>query len=527
MARFCCVVFALFSTLLVADGHTFELDWPTQQELWPLTVSTPLARFQDEDVRDSIIKIYTSFNQYDHQNPWSNQGPRQRHGSGAIIRMPGSGQKVVLTNSHVISAHTYIEGRKNGQMERYKLKPLWVSQELDLALLIPFHDHEEAAFFADTVPIPLGQLPPLQTDLMLLGYPIGGDTISATKGVLSRLEYQPYSHSGFSFLAGQIDAASNPGNSGGPALVDGQIIGVLMQGYSPFEATNIAHVVPVNVIRHFLQDVADGEYGGVPGLGVETEQLENEFLKALYAVADNRGVLVRHIIPGSAADGVLQPDDVIIELGGQPVGHDRTIVLRGSERVAMDYVVHSRQVGESLDLRIIRNRQELDVTVTLARPINHDLLLGVDGDCAPSYFIYQGLVFIRVTRELLMGAGHELISYAGLTPVLLNNFRFADKDEVVVILKVLPHEANRGYHDIFLRPVESVGDQKVRSLCHLVELIESGNSDFMEINTGYQGLQKIVLNARLAKTVNDDVMRLNGIEHDRSKNFRAGVLCQQ
>ena len=284
---------------------------------------------------------------------------------------------------------------------------------------------------------------------MLLGYPIGGDTISATKGVLSRLEYQPYSHSGFSFLAGQIDAASNPGNSGGPAVVNGHIIGVLMQGFSPFEASNIAHIVPVNVVRHFLQDVADGKLSGVPSLGVETEQLENGFFKAVYGVQDNRGVLVRHIIPGSAVDGVLQPDDVIIELDGYPVGHDRTIVFRGSERIAMDYVVHSRQVGESLNLKIIRDRQEQDVTVTLVRPINHDLLLGVDGDCAPSYFIYQGLVFIRVTRELLMGAGHDLISYAGLTPVLLNNFRFADKDEVVVILKVLPHEGQPGLSRYF------------------------------------------------------------------------------
>lgn len=527
MARLYYVVFAFFSALLAPVGYSFDLDWPTQQELRPLTASPPAGRFQDEGVRDSIIKIYTSFNQYDHQNPWANQGPRQRHGSGAIIRLPDSGQRVVLTNSHVISAHTYIEGRKNGQTERYKLKPLWVSQELDLALLVPFHDHEEAAFFADTVPIPLGQLPPLQTDLMLLGYPIGGDTISATKGVLSRLEYQPYSHSGFSFLAGQIDAASNPGNSGGPAVVDGQIIGVLMQGFSPFEATNIAHIVPVTIIRHFLQDVADGKYDGVPSLGVEAEQLENGFFKALYAVEDNRGVLVRHIIPGSAADGVLQPDDVIIELDGQAVGHDGTIAFRGSERISMDYVVHSRQVGERLDVKIIRNHQEQEVTVTLARPINHDLLLGVDGDCAPSYFIYQGLVFIRVTRELLMGAGHELISYAGLTPVLLNNFRFADKDEVVVILKVLPHEANRGYHDIFLRPVESVGGERVRSLRHLVQLIEASDSNYVEINTGYQGLKKIVLNTHLATMVNDEVMWLNGIEHDRSKNFRTGVICHQ
>ena len=521
MVRLCCAVFACFSMALAT--YSFALEQFALQESQPLQ-SLP-THYQDQGVRDSIIKIYTSFNQYDHQNPWANLGPRQKHGSGAIIQLPE--QQAVLTNSHVISAHTYIEGRKNGRMERYKLKPLWVSQELDLALLVPFHDHERAAFFAGTVPIPLGELPPLQTDLMLLGYPIGGDTISATKGVLSRLEYQPYSHSGFSFLAGQIDAASNPGNSGGPAVVNGHIIGVLMQGFSPFEASNIAHIVPVNVVRHFLQDVADGQLSGVPSLGVETEQLENGFFKAVYGVQDNRGVLVRHIIPGSAVDGVLQPDDVIIELDGYPVGHDRTIVFRGSERIAMDYVVHSRQVGESLNLKIIRDRQEKDVTVTLVRPINHDLLLGVDGDCAPSYFIYQGLVFIRVTRELLMGAGHDLISYAGLTPVLLNNFRFADKDEVVVILKVLPHEANRGYHDIFLRPVESVGADKVRSLRHLVELVEASDGDYLEINTGYKGLKKIVLNTHLARVVNDEVMWLNGIEHDRSKNFQTGTVCQQ
>nr|MDT0251043.1 serine protease [Endozoicomonas sp.] len=178
---------------------------------------------EDQEVRDSIIKIYTSFNQYDHQNPWTNLGPRQKYGSGAIIQLPDNDLRAVLTNSHVISAHTYIEGRKHGQTDRYKLKPLWVSHELDLALLVPFHEHEKDAFFSGTLPIPLGKVPPLQTDLMLLGYPIGGDTISATKGVLSRLEYQPYSHSGFSFLAGQIDAASNPGNSGGPAVVNGEL----------------------------------------------------------------------------------------------------------------------------------------------------------------------------------------------------------------------------------------------------------------------------------------------------------------
>lgn len=47
----------------------------------------------------------------------------------------------------------------------------------------------------------------------------GGDNISVTMGVVSRVEPTQYAHSASQLLAIQIDAAINPGNSGGPALV--------------------------------------------------------------------------------------------------------------------------------------------------------------------------------------------------------------------------------------------------------------------------------------------------------------------
>ena len=52
---------------------------------------------------------------------------------------------------------------------------------------------------------------------------MGGDTMSITKGVVSRVEHQTYAYSGQSLLAIQIDAALNPGNSGGPAVVRGAL----------------------------------------------------------------------------------------------------------------------------------------------------------------------------------------------------------------------------------------------------------------------------------------------------------------
>lgn len=57
----------------------------------------------------------------------------------------------------------------------------------------------------------------------------GGDTISITKGVVSRVELREYSHSGSELLAIQIDAAINSGNSGGPVIMGNKVAGVAFQ----------------------------------------------------------------------------------------------------------------------------------------------------------------------------------------------------------------------------------------------------------------------------------------------------------
>ena len=53
----------------------------------------------------------------------------------------------------------------------------------------------------------------------MVGYPIGGETISVTTGVVSRIEVTSYSHGATELLGIQIDAAINPGNSGAALLM--------------------------------------------------------------------------------------------------------------------------------------------------------------------------------------------------------------------------------------------------------------------------------------------------------------------
>jgi hypothetical protein len=51
----------------------------------------------------------------------------------------------------------------------------------------------------------------VQEQVLVVGYPTGGDNTSITSGVVSRVEVTQYVHAASHLMAIQIDAAINPG----------------------------------------------------------------------------------------------------------------------------------------------------------------------------------------------------------------------------------------------------------------------------------------------------------------------------
>ena len=115
-----------------------------------------------------------------------------------------------MTNAHAVEYGTIVQVRKRGGEAKYEVAVEAVGNECDLALLRVVEDEDE--FFDGLVGLEFGDLPELQDEVDVLGYPVGGESMSVTSGVVSRVEMQEYSQAGFSLLALQIDAAINPGN---------------------------------------------------------------------------------------------------------------------------------------------------------------------------------------------------------------------------------------------------------------------------------------------------------------------------
>jgi S1-C subfamily serine protease len=459
-----------------------------------------------------MVKIYQVEHRPDYDNPWDRHGPQTSSGSGCII----SGNRI-LTSAHVVSNTTFLQVQRHGQAKKYTARVVAAAHDADLAILTV----DDPRFFQGITPLPFGALPEVQDAVVVYGFPEGGVTLSTTMGVVSRMEHITYVHSTLSLLAAQLDAAINPGNSGGPVLVQDHIVGVAMQSLT--SADNIAYMVPAPIIAHVLADLDDGRYDGFPELGLHTQALDNASLKRQVAGRDNvSGVLVTHILPGSPADGVLLPGDVLLAVDGHAIADDGTIAFRRRARTSFAYAIQQHQLGEMLTLRILRAGQTQTRQVRLEAAAGaHELVPGSRYDRRPSYYIYGGLVLCPLTLDYLRTWGETWTTDAPtqLLNYYVNGRASEPEEEVVLLIKVLPAALNTGYEVFVNQRIVAVNDQKIRNLRELVRAVEQPASDpFIVLTT--EANARLVFDRAQAQRDHRTLLATYDIAWDRSEDLR-------
>lgn len=469
------------------------------------------AENQKGENRDAIVKIYTVNSIPDYFNPWRMLTTNNITGSGCIIH----GNRI-LTNAHVVANQTFIQVRRYGQAKRYNARVLSISHEADLALLTV----EDESFFSGVVPLKFGPLPETQQEVLVYGFPFGGDSLSVTKGVLSRIEHRNYVHSSHYLLAGQIDAAINPGNSGGPVLVRNRVVGVVMQSHSPGRSENIGYMVPTPVIKHFLKDIEDGRYDGFPKVGLATQKVENPDMKRKYGLSETlTGVVVNHIFLGSPAETIIKKDDILLAVDGHPIGDDGTLEFRPKERTNFTYYVDLHQMGENVNLKVLREGEIKEITLALSKTMNDFLLVPMEQyDQGPRYFIFGGIVFSPLTKNYLKRWGKGWQNKAPKDLIVeLSNWTTKEKREIVVATQVLAADINKGYHDFNSWTVTEVNGQTFKDFNEFFNLVTTSEEPFM-IFKNRKGFQ-IVIDREEARESHESILQTYRIKEDRSPDM--------
>jgi S1-C subfamily serine protease len=466
-------------------------------------------------IRKATVRIMATYIHPNYFLPWTMKTHTAGIGTGAFIK-----GNLVLTNAHVVSDATFIQIQKENDPNKCEAEVAFIGHECDLALL----KVKDPACLADTTALEIGDaLPKLKSTVATYGFPLGGEQISITAGVVSRVEIRSYVHSGHSrFVVVQTDAAINPGNSGGPVVQDDKIVGVAFQTQT--SADNIGYMVPAPIIRHFFKDISDGRFDGFPDLGAFTDELENKGYREYLSMKDGQsGVIVTHVLPGSSADGHIKDGDVLLRLEGVQIANDGSIPFECG-RIEYGHLVDMKQVGESADLVVWRDRKEVPVRVPLGLPPVR-VPWFKEFESLPRYYIFAGIIFEPLSREYL-DTWSDWQAKADLR--MLYGYLYAERDridpdrkEFVVISCVLPDSANTYVSDLTNKMVDTINGLRITRLEDVVEAFKKPLGKFHVI--GVEGKFKpIVLNAAQAAAADPIILKNYGVPGDRRLDRESG-----
>jgi S1-C subfamily serine protease len=460
-------------------------------------------------IEQSVVKIVNQSNQFNWYTPWASGNTGKGTGSGFVI----SGNRI-LTNAHVVKDAALLLLYFHNDPTPYPATVTAVGHDCDLALI----ELKDPSIMQQIPALEFDGLPALRSQVVTYGYPAGGQLISSTAGVVSRIEMQNYVHSGVDrHLAGQTDAAINPGNSGGPVIQNGKVVGVAFQGNSQLQ--NMGFFIPTCVVNHFLDDLKDGHYHGFPELGIIFAPLENPAARAYSGLTDDQsGVRIEWISKKSSADEKLQVGDIITHMAGYDIANDGTIDWNGL-RIEALITVDVLQMGDILPLTIVRQGKTIDLQLRL-NDYNPTPRLANLYDQAPQYVVQAGLVFVPLNRETLKSYGNnwqneipQELMYEFFFKPLIEDSLF-DEPRVIQIRR-LDHEVNIEESCFLYRIVESINHQPISTLQDVINAFENNNAPEHIVQYKY-GNYITVLDRKMAETAHGEILTQYTIPKDRN-----------
>ena len=471
-------------------------------------VNAPTAE-QGNNPINAVVKIEVTTAKSDIFCPWSTI-PNCATGSGVVI---GKGR--ILTCAHCVVDSVYIRVRKQNEDSLYHADLLFTDDDADLALVRV----GDPKFMADITPMEFGETPHVQDDVLAIGYPIGGEDISYTRGIVSRIEDITYSHGLTDLLGIQVDAAINPGNSGGPVvdMKSGKIVGIAFQGKDKEKSESLGYIVPPDIIRHFLLDIQDGKVDGFADASFKWDQMESQAKRRYYRTdSDRTGVIVDHVDFASGNNSI-RTDDIILEIDGFKVANNGKIRIAGGVARSLFYPIYMRQIGEKIPVKVLREDVVIDTFVVAAKK-NRRIRRWMY-NARPDYLVYGGFVFTTVSYDYLTWAGqtcpvdyHEDLSKVKEFP----------DDEIVALSFIFADKAIEGYFGVANSLVRSVNGVRVRNLRHLADLVDQCHDGFVRIGLdhGNEWDSRIIVDAKEMRAATERVMKQNLIPADRSEDLR-------
>lgn len=294
-----------------------------------------------EKTADSVVEITTETVT---TNGWMGQMVESGAGSGVIISEDG----YIVTNNHVIEDASKITVRlRNGQ--EYAATLVGTDAKTDVAVIKIEATGLQAAVMGDSDSLRVGET------AVVIGNPLGELGGTVTEGIISALDREIQLGDEYMTLL-QTDAAINPGNSGGGLFNDrGELVGIVVAKTSAEGIEGLGFAIPINIAKDVIGQLeTNGYVSGRADLGMDLVDVSSIQTAWQYGVSST-GVYVQKLTNTISQQAGFQPGDRIVAINGTEV----------SSVAEVNKILDSCQIGDQVEVTVIRGRQQGTLTMTL------------------------------------------------------------------------------------------------------------------------------------------------------------------
>lgn len=306
-----------------------------------------------EQVIDSVVTVVNTKKSTNPYFPWGSTTESTSIGSGFIVTEEGH----IVTNYHVVEGFSTLTVIMNDGTE-YEAQYINGNEDMDVAVIkISANEDLSVAYIGDSLEARTGDT------VIAIGCPYSLEYRGTlTRGAISCASRVITTSSlGTKTEYIQVDAALNPGNSGGPLFnMKGEVIGINSAKIKDTDVENIGFAIPSSVfkplVEEYVQQEASGSTGvsrlgiGITGIAVEEGSVYNE--RYGYPV----GIHVASITSGGPAEEAgLKVYDVIVEMDGQTVSTFDDIQA----------ILDSHQDGDVVEIVVLRDTVDNRVTMNI------------------------------------------------------------------------------------------------------------------------------------------------------------------
>ncbi|MFC1911354.1 S1C family serine protease [Chloroflexota bacterium] len=305
-----------------------DSNWTFPSETWP---STPLPDFRPvvTEVMPSVVSVTSEivvsgfFDQY----------TEYVAGSGILIDNKG----YIATNNHVVedARSVYVELTDGST---FPADIVGTDTLTDLAVIRIDATDLPYAYWGNSSSLSLGEW------VLAIGNALG-EGITATEGIVSRLNVSV--NVGGNMLYGliQTTAAINPGNSGGPLVnVSGEVIGITSVKIVASEVEGIGYAISSNEARPIIEDLIRNGRVTYPWLGVSVSTV-TPLLAASEDLSVDRGALIAEVVAHSPAQAAgLQSGDVITRFADKEITNLADLIR----------AIRASEIGEEVEIVFVR-----------------------------------------------------------------------------------------------------------------------------------------------------------------------------